>query len=819
MFERFSDRARKIMELANEEAVAYKSGYIGPEHILLGVIAEGSGVGANYLMDLGIDLIVLRQEVVNNFSESADVVVTGKLEQTPSAQNVVRYAIEEARNLGHTYVGSEHLMLGLLREEKLAAVSLAAASLRNMGVNLETAREGLLNLFGGSRDPAADAKVNVEETHCKGMDINDMFSDRARKILELAKEEADKLQSGHIDTEHILLGLIKEGRGVGAKVLKDLMGDTGELWEDIVGLNIEGPGLKNNISLPGMPEQTQEAQNVINYAIESARALGHPYVGSEHLLLGLLREEEGIAAAALTDKGVNLDNAREGVINLVGALRDPKDYERDSTEKLKRRGTPFFRRFTDRARKVMVLANQEAHRFNHDFIGTEHILLGLIVEGRGTGAQVLRNMEVTLEQVRRAVEQIVKSGPDLCTRGKLPLMPRARKVMECAAQEADALNHTYVGTEHLLLGLMCVEDGTGTQVLLNLGLRREKIREEVLHLLRAGPKEKPEHQEVQQEVYNWATEKLTERARQVMEQAMEVVEKLFHEYVETEHILLGLIREDRGRGMDVLRNMDVDLSEMERRLSRLMPPETPSKLKPELTLTETAQNVMVLARSEARRLRGVGATIGTEHLLLGLLKEQNGMASWLLTDMGLKLPWVHAEIIYLLGRDFCGGVAGATEKHFQDIMRKYEQYTRRMEYTRSGQEAMKLARREMEHLRHDHLGTGHILLGLLREGKGAGGQVLRRLGLKEEKVRKAVEKMMGKNKEPGEEYSEGDLAEKALLNGLMTAENRGLQRAGTGHMLLGLLGVKNAAAVKLMEGLGVYPIKVRAELVNLLEME
>ena len=380
------------------------------------------------------------------------------------------------------------------------------------------------------------------------------FSDRARKIMELAKEEADKLQSGHIDTEHILLGLIKEGRGVGAKVLKDLMGDTGELWEDIVGLNTEGPGLKNNISLPGMPAQTQEAKNVINYAIESARTLGHPYVGSEHILLGLLREEEGIAAAALTNKGVNLDNAREGVINLVGALRDTKDYEREHTEKLKRRGMPFFSRFTDRAGKVMALANQEAHRFNHDYIGTEHILLGLIVEGNGTGTQVLRNMGVTLNQVRLDVEQIVKSGPELCTRGKLPQTPRSRKVIKCAVQEALDLNHTYVGTEHLLLGLMCVEDGVAAQVLLNLGLQREAIREEILHLLRAGPKEKPEHQEV----YNWATEKLTERARQVMLQAMEVVEKLFHDYVETEHILLGLIREDSGRGMDILRKMEVD---------------------------------------------------------------------------------------------------------------------------------------------------------------------------------------------------------------------------------------------------------------------
>ncbi len=468
----------------------------------------------------------------------------------------------------------------------------------------------------------------------------------------------------------------------------------------------------------------------------------------------------------------------------------------------------------------MALANQEAQRYNHDCVGTEHILLGMIKLGDGIGSQVLQNMGLDQKQIRQEVEHLVKSGPDLLKMGKRPLMPRARKVIECATKEADALNHTYVGTEHLLLGLMCVEDGTGAQVLMNLGMQRDKIRQEILQLLREGQREQqePECTEGRKEAFNWAIEKLTGRARQVMMQAMQVVENLGHENIDTEHMLLGLIH-SRGRGATVLNTMDFDLIEMERRLSRCITPGIPSKLKPEFTLTETAQNVIVLARSEARRLRGVGAAIGSEHLLLGLLKEMNGMASWIMTDMGVKLPWVYVEIIFLWKREFCGGVDEAIEKHFRDILCKYEQYTERMEYSRSGQEAVKLARLEVKHLKHDQLGTGHILLGLLREEKGAAGQVLRQLGLQEGKVRKAIEKIVADSKEPQEKFSEADLAEKALLNGLMTAENRGLQRAGTGHLLLGLLCVKKAAAVTIMENLEVYPVKVRMELVNLLEME
>ena len=146
----------------------------------------------------------------------------------------------------------------------------------------------------------------------------------------------------------------------------------------------------------------------------------------------------------------------------------------------------MFERFTDRARKVMALANQEAQRFNHEYIGTEHILLGLVKEGSGVGANVLKNLDVDLRKVRLEVEKLVKSGPDMVTMGKLPQTPRAKKVIEYAIEEARNLNHNYVGTEHLLLGLLREHEGVAAQVLLNLRLKLEEVREEVLNLLGAG---------------------------------------------------------------------------------------------------------------------------------------------------------------------------------------------------------------------------------------------------------------------------------------------------------------------------------------------
>src|SRR5258708_4197285 len=115
--------------------------------------------------------------------------------------------------------------------------------------------------------------------------------------------------------------------------------------------------------------------------------------------------------------------------------------------------------FTERARQVMQLANQEAQRFHHEYIGTEHILLGLVLEGSGVAANVLQNLGIDLATVRQQVERIVLHGPDTVPVSQLPRTPRARKVIEYAVEERHRLNHNYVGTEHLLLGLLREEEG------------------------------------------------------------------------------------------------------------------------------------------------------------------------------------------------------------------------------------------------------------------------------------------------------------------------------------------------------------------------
>src|SRR5216110_1789092 len=140
--------------------------------------------------------------------------------------------------------------------------------------------------------------------------------------------------------------------------------------------------------------------------------------------------------------------------------------------------------FTDRVRKVLQMAREEAARLHHEYVGTEHILLGLIREGEGVAAAVLTNLNVDLEEIQQKIEETVKKGKAAAAAGPdLPYTSRAKKVLELAMSEARELNHSYVGTEHLLLGLLREEKGIAAQVLNSLGVSLEEARAETLKLL------------------------------------------------------------------------------------------------------------------------------------------------------------------------------------------------------------------------------------------------------------------------------------------------------------------------------------------------
>src|SRR5690348_8416539 len=146
----------------------------------------------------------------------------------------------------------------------------------------------------------------------------------------------------------------------------------------------------------------------------------------------------------------------------------------------------MFERFTDRARRVVVLAQEEARLLNHSYIGTEHILLGLIHEGEGVAAKALESLGISLEAVRSQVEEIIGQGGSSPS-GHIPFTPRAKKVLELSLREALQLGHNYIGTEHILLGLIREGEGVAAQVLVKLGADLSRVRQQVIQLLSGYP--------------------------------------------------------------------------------------------------------------------------------------------------------------------------------------------------------------------------------------------------------------------------------------------------------------------------------------------
>jgi ATP-dependent Clp protease ATP-binding subunit ClpA len=154
-----------------------------------------------------------------------------------------------------------------------------------------------------------------------------------------------------------------------------------------------------------------------------------------------------------------------------------------------------FERFTERARQVVVLAQDEAVALKHNYIGTEHILLGLLREEEGLAARVLESLDITVEEVRAQVTRVIGQGDQPPTTGQIPFTPRAKKVLELALREAMALGHNYIGTEHILLGVARENQGVAARILLDFDVDAEKVRNEVMRMLggrAVHPREDPE---------------------------------------------------------------------------------------------------------------------------------------------------------------------------------------------------------------------------------------------------------------------------------------------------------------------------------------
>jgi len=309
MWQRFTGRARKVVFYAQEEAMRFGHGYVGTEHLLLGLVREYDSVAARVFEILGVPLEQIRKEVDlvatrGNTRSSQDMTLTTR------AKDSIDLAYKEAVDLQNNYIGTEHILLGLIREEG----DVASLVLTKLGVEIEKARAVVKDLHDAetkSKPPATVAKLTTpteelqSSTQPKGA-MWSRFTERARRVVFNAQEEAQGFGEGYVSTEHLLLGLIREPGSVALDVLATM------------GVKADRLHIEVEKQLPkGDPKPSQElmltprGRRVIDLAYDEARNLFNNYIGTEHLLLALIREGDGLAGRALKKMGVRLEPARK----------------------------------------------------------------------------------------------------------------------------------------------------------------------------------------------------------------------------------------------------------------------------------------------------------------------------------------------------------------------------------------------------------------------------------------------------------------------------------------------------------------------------
>ena len=314
----------------------------------------------------------------------------------------------------------------------------------------------------------------------------DDFDDSGKRVIAVAQDEAIRLNHNYIGTEHLLAAVIRADiDGPAGRALARLgvsLDKVRTALEFIIGKG-DAPVVPSSITI------SPRSQTVLALARDEAHRLGRQKVGAAEILLALVREGQGIASGILESLGLlTPDKLREAVLSELGTgLRSPAPgtpppSSQQTPSQDARRGTyqgPFDR-FNDRAKRVLALAQDEAVRFNHNYIGPEHLLIGLVREGEGVAARVLNSLQIDMTAVRREVVNARGRGESTASPSEITLIPRTKRVIELAIDEARLLGHSHVGTEHLLLGLVRDDGSSACAILKSLGATPEKIRHEVI---------------------------------------------------------------------------------------------------------------------------------------------------------------------------------------------------------------------------------------------------------------------------------------------------------------------------------------------------
>lgn len=509
----------------------------------------------------------------------------------------------------------------------------------------------------------------------------DRFTERAKRVLHLARQEAQQLHHNSIGVEHLWLGLMSEGEGVGAKALRDQGVNLQNMRNAVDALKRDDEKGKAS---PGELGLSESGKQVIEQAVVEAQRLNHHYIGTEHLLLALVRQADKTTQNIFDTLGVKLADLIDQTIRI---LSQSGARHQNVTAQTQGGRQDKFLRFSTQCRKALAFAQEEAQRFQHNYIGTEHLLLGLLRQTDGLAYAVLSSLGVELNNARSQLELIVGRGNRIVL-GEIHMTPRAQHLIDLAVQEADLLESQPIETEHLLLGLIREGEGVANLMLQSLGVSGAKVYVQTLHhlgkyislratLLRTAPasgsgtgqgQEQRQAGAASQDTPTPSAEdeatatgliqrfkdqtygagRFNEQMKSALAFAVQEARRFQHNYIGTEHLLLGLTQVEGSIASETLAQMGVELAKVRSAVEFIIGRGDRIVLG-QLGLTPRAKKVIELAVDEANLMQH--EAIGAEHLLLGLVREGEGIAAGVLESLGVKLPAVRKQVVQLIERN------------------------------------------------------------------------------------------------------------------------------------------------------------------------
>lgn len=531
----------------------------------------------------------------------------------------------------------------------------------------------------------------------------------------------------------------------------------------------------------------------------------------------------------------------------------------------------MFERFSEKAIKVIMLAQEESRRMGHNFVGTEQILLGLSGEGTGIAAKVLRAHKVKVKDLRAKVQAIIGRGNGFVA-VEIPFTPRAKRLLEAAWNAARDLGHNYIGTEHLLLGLLADEDGVARQVLNNLSVDVDKMKIDILDFVQMANKQQqmasanPAHAPASAPVQSQAlvrsakgpvaslsakgqvaksnvTDLFSESAIKSMQLAQEEARLAGSTKLELQHLLLGILAEGSSEAAKLLTAQSIKLEEL--RLAT-MPEEAETPSESTSQDFELSKQVIfsVEMASVAARTSGC-ALITPEFLLFALISYEESRAVKGLQKLEVNIELFAEElrkVIKALSMAEAQAAEAAKEAKAAEAIKEAEaaesarlavEDVRKQKadaatssklsdlsqsslaLTEMVEHAIVLATEEAHRLGHAEVDTDHLLLGLMTEADGLASLALHVWDVKTKELRQESENMPGREKaETPCESRCGSKVNELILAARKLAQEAKLSYVGTDHVLLALLADEDSAGLKVLRNLSIDTARLKKMLQN-----